>query len=62
MNSLHNTSLKDAVKFATARSEVTGEQQVVYQSQTDHYLWCSLSVWQNGQSKLTPRVERLVQS
>jgi hypothetical protein len=48
-------TLPDAISCAKERKLLSGLEQVVYESQEGHFLWCSTQVWQASQGRLTPR-------
>jgi hypothetical protein len=50
----------DAIAWAKERKLLTGLEQVVYESQPGHFLWCSMRVYSAGQFRLTPKLVEVI--
>lgn len=51
------TTKAEAIAFAARRAETDGPQ-VVYESQPNHFLWCSELAWDRGQFRLAIKLVR----
>lgn len=60
LNHAGKRSLDVALAHAAVRLVETKAQQVVYESQPGHFLWCSEFAWRNGQNKITPKIVQYV--